>query len=139
MIYTGKVKHKIILFPYWNFVDITGKIIVYINTSELAFTPEGKLLISMLNQAIEDAVYVPSKSKKDITEGSSRSTTSKNNIANKTKIEAIQWLFDDNDVYALCCELAGTHKDKVRQFVINEVGAKVIYPLVYGFYRPDGS
>ena len=115
------------------------EIIDFNNTSELAFTPEGKLLISMLNQAIEDAVYVPSKSKKDMTEGSSRSTTSKNNIANKTKVEAIQWLFDDNDVYALCCELAGTHKDKVRQFVINEVGAKVIYPLVYGFYRPDGS
>ena len=28
------------------------------NKSELAFTPEGKLLISMLNQAIEDALYV---------------------------------------------------------------------------------
>jgi hypothetical protein len=53
------------------------EIIDFNDTSELAFTPEGKLLISMLNQAIEDAVYVPSKSKKDMTEGSSRSTTSK--------------------------------------------------------------
>jgi hypothetical protein len=109
------------------------------NKSELAFTPEGKLLISMLNQAIEDALYVSPKHKGGITEGSSRSMASKNNLANRTKVEAIQWLFDDNDVYELCCELAGTHKDKVRQFIINKIGAKIIYPLVYGFYRPDGS
>ena len=114
------------------------EIIDFDNTSQLAFTPEGKLLISMLNQAIEDAVYVPVKNKKNLTEYSSRSTTSKNNIANKTKVEAIQWLFDDNDVYTLCCELAGIHKDKIRQFVIDQVGAKIIYPLVYAFYRPDG-
>jgi hypothetical protein len=110
------------------------EIIDYDDKSELALTPEGKLLISMLNQAIEDAIYVPPKRKKTLTEGSSRSQTSKDTIANRTKIEAIQWLFDDNDVYNLCCELAGTHKDKVRAFVINKVGAKIIYPLVAGFY-----
>lgn len=115
------------------------EVIDFDNNNELAFTPEGKLLISILNQAIEDAVYVPEKSKKNLTEASSRSTVSKNNIAYKTKVEAIQWLFDDNDVYDLCCELANTHKEKVRQFVIDKVGADIIYPLVYGFYRPDGS
>ena len=54
------------------------------NKSELAFTPEGKLLISMLNQAIEDALYVSPKHKGGITEGSSRSMASKNNLANRT-------------------------------------------------------
>ena len=114
------------------------EVIDFDDNSNLAFTPEGKLLISMLNQAIEDAVYVAPKRTRSLTEGSSRSQTSKHNIASKTKIEAIRWLFDDNDVYTLCCELAGTHKDKVRQFVIDEVGAEFIYPLVHAFYQPNG-
>ena len=119
-------------------MDFDDDIIDNDSYENLAATPEGKLLVSILNQAIEDATYEPKRSKKSLTEGSSRSIVSKNKLANKDKIDAIQWLFDDNDVYDLCCEVAGIHKDKVRELVIEKVGAKIIYPLVYGHYQPNG-
>ena len=117
-------------------MDLDDDIIDNDSFENLAQTPEGKLLISILNQAIEDATYEVKPSKKRLTEGSDRSIVSKNRIANRDKIDAIQWLFDDNDVYDLCCEVAGIHKDKVRELVINKVGEKIIYPLVYGHYQP---
>ena len=106
--------------------------------SLLAELPEAKLLIAMLYQTINDAMYVPKPHKRNATARSVSSLRHKNKLALRDKVNAIQWLFDDNDVYDLCCELAGISKYHIREMVIQKIGAKVVHPLIYGFYQPDG-
>jgi hypothetical protein len=119
-------------------MDYDDDIIDFDDKTNLASTPEGKLLTSILHQAVEDAIYQPSKVKNTKTENSERSIASKNRIAIRDKVDAIRWLFDDNEVYDLCCEITGLHKENVRQLVIDKVGANIILPLVHEFYRPNG-
>ena len=106
--------------------------------SRLAELPEAKLLLAMLYQTIDDAMYVPKKIKRNATERSVTTLRSKNKLALRDKVDAIQWLFDDNDIYDLCCDLAGMSKHNIREMVINKIGADVIMPLVSGFYQPNG-
>jgi len=90
------------------------------------------------NENTERAMYVPKKYKRNATERSITTLKSKNKLALRDKVDAIQWLFDDNDVYDLCCDLAGMSKYNIREMVINKIGADVIMPLVSGFYQPNG-
>jgi hypothetical protein len=119
-------------------MDFDDDIVDYDDNNRLAELPEAKLLIAMLYQTIDDAMYVPKKQKRDATERSITTLKSKNKLALRDKVDAIQWLFDDNDVYDLCCELAGMSKHNIREMVINKIGADVIMPLVSGFYEPHG-
>ena len=119
-------------------MDFDDDVVDYDNNNRLSELPEAKLLIAMLYQTIDDAMYVPKKHKRNATERSVTTLKSKNKLALRDKVDAIQWLFDDNDVYDLCCELAGMSKHNIREMVINKIGANVIMPLVSGFYQPNG-
>jgi hypothetical protein len=119
-------------------MDYDDDIVDNDDKSMLAELPEAKLLLAMLYQTIEDAMYIPKKQKMDATPRSLTTLKSKNKLALRDKIDAIQWLFDDNDVYDLCCDLAGMSKHNIREMVINRIGADVILPLVHGFYQPNG-
>ena len=119
-------------------MDFDDDIVDNDDNNRLTELPEAKLLIAMLYQTIEDAMYVPKKQKRDATERSVTTLKSKNKLALRDKVDAIQWLFDDNDVYDLCCDLAGMSKYNIREMVINKIGADVIMPLVSGFYQPYG-
>jgi hypothetical protein len=119
-------------------MDFDDDIVDYDDKSNLAELPEAKLLLAMLYQTIDDAMYVPKKQKRDATERSITTLKSKNKLALRDKVDAIQWLFDDNDIYDLCCELAGMSKHNIREMIIEKIGADVIMPLVSGFYQPNG-
>jgi hypothetical protein len=119
-------------------MDTSKDVIDFDDKSELSGLPESKLLLAMLYQAIEDALYSPKKVKTNATECSVNSLKSKNKAGAKDKIDAIEWLFDDNDVYDLCCELAGISKHNIRDMIIDKLGAENILPLVHEFYQPNG-
>jgi len=119
-------------------MDYDDDVVDYDDNNRLSELPEAKLLIAMLYQTIDDAMYVPKKQKRNATERSVTTLKSKNKLALRDKVDAIQWLFDDNDVYDLCCDLAGMSKYNIREMVINKIGADVIMPLVSGFYQPNG-
>jgi hypothetical protein len=119
-------------------MDYDDDVVDYDDNNRLSELPEAKLLIAMLYQTIDDAMYVPKKYKRNATERSITTLKSKNKLALRDKVDAIQWLFDDNDVYDLCCDLAGMSKYNIREMVINKIGADVIMPLVSGFYQPNG-
>jgi hypothetical protein len=119
-------------------MDYDDDVVDYDDNNRLSELPEAKLLIAMLYQTIDDAMYVPKKQKRNATERSVTTLKSKNKLALRDKVDAIQWLFDDNDVYDLCCDLAGMSKYNIREMVIKKIGADVIMPLVSGFYQPNG-
>lgn len=119
-------------------MDYDDDVVDYDDNNRLSELPEAKLLIAMLYQTIDDAMYVPKKYKRNATERSITTLKSKNKLALRDKVDAIQWLFDDNDVYDLCCDLAGMSKYNIREMVINKIGADVIMPLVSGFYQSNG-
>lgn len=119
-------------------MDYDDDIVDYDDKSQLSELPEAKLLIAMLYQTINDALYEPKKVRENATNKSATTLRSKNKIALRDRIDAIQWLFDDNDVYDLCCDLAGMSKYNIREMIIKKLGAGQILPLVHGFYQPNG-
>jgi hypothetical protein len=119
-------------------MDFDDDIVDNDNNSRLTELPGAKLLVAMLYQTISDALYSPKRTKENATEKTVTSLRSKNKIALRDKIDAIQWLFDDNDIYDLCCDLAGMSKHNIRNMVIDKIGADTILPLVHGFYQPNG-
>jgi len=106
-------------------------IVDFDSENTLAETAEGKLMIAMLQQAVLDATYKKPRSKNEAT---SKSMASKNRVALRDQEDAIRWLFDDNDVYEMCCNIAGIHKEKIRALVAKTVGAEIVYPLVSKWY-----
>jgi len=104
-------------------MDYDDDVVDYDDNNRLSELPEAKLF---------------KKYKRNATERSITTLKSKNKLALRDKVDAIQWLFDDNDVYDLCCDLAGMSKYNIREMVINKIGADVIMPLVSGFYQPNG-
>jgi hypothetical protein len=106
-------------------------IVDFDNDNTLADTAEGKLMIAMLQQAVLDATYKKPRSKNV---EATKSMTSKNRVALRDQEDAIRWLFDDNDVYEMCCNIAGIHKEKIRELVAKTVGAEIVYPLVSKWY-----
>jgi hypothetical protein len=106
-------------------------IVDFDSENTLAETAEGKLMIAMLQQAVIDATYKKPKSKNV---EATKSMTSKNRVALRDQEDAIRWLFDDNDVYEMCCSIAGIHKEKIRALVAKTVGAEIVYPLVSKWY-----
>lgn len=119
-------------------MDYDDDIVDFDDKSTLSEVPEAKLLIAMLYQTINDALYEPKKVRDNATAKSLTSLKSKNRIALRDRIDAIQWLFDDNDVYDLCCDLAGMSKYNIREMIIQKLGAAQILPLVHEFYQPNG-
>jgi uncharacterized protein YdcH (DUF465 family) len=119
-------------------MDFDDDIVDNDDNSRLTELPEAKLLLAMLYQTIDDALYVPKRTKENATEKTVTSLKSKNKLALRDKIDAIQWLFDDNDIYDLCCELAGMNKYNIRNMIIEKIGAEQILPLVHKFYQPNG-
>jgi hypothetical protein len=119
-------------------MDFDDDIVDNDNNSQLTELPEAKLLLAMFYQTIDDALHVPKKIKRNATERSLSSFKYQSKLALRDKVDAIQWLFDDNDVYDLCCDLAGMSKHNIRNMVIDKIGADVIMPLVCDFYQPNG-
>ena len=101
------------------------------DNSMLSHTPEGKLMTCILMKAIEDALY-----RQKPTNENSKNTRYNHEINFNSKIDAIKWLFTNSELLDLCCFVVNIHKDSIRKKIINIVGAKIIYPIVYNTYKP---
>lgn len=106
-------------------------IIDFDDNSALALTPEGKMLTCMLYVAVEDAIYNVSRL------GRKKTAIKNHRIQSDNRIEAIHWLFDDNDVYDLCCSVAGIHKDQIRTFIREKLGDVTVDAILYNFVNYD--
>lgn len=92
--------------------------------SMLAGTPEGKLLLSVLIQTLQDATKVPSQKDRK----------------HMVREQAVEFLLNDSDMLTLCLWLANIGVDEMRDIFWQKGFSKDSYKLIYHYLvsrRPD--